>query len=103
MVVHVYSGPNDGGAAGSDASDLVEDGVTRVGFVVSRGVGSAVIRNRVRRRLRHLVRPYVAGFTPGSLVVVRANAAAAGSSWSELAADLEKAVQRVASPVRGRR
>lgn len=30
-------------------------GPTRVGFVVSKAVGNAVVRNRVKRRLRHLV------------------------------------------------
>ena len=30
-------------------------GTTRVGFVVSKKVGNAVTRNRVKRRLRHLV------------------------------------------------
>lgn len=29
--------------------------VTRVGFVVSKKVGNAVTRNRVKRRLRHIV------------------------------------------------
>jgi len=32
---------------------------TRVGFVVSKAVGGAVVRNRVKRRLRALVRPLV--------------------------------------------
>lgn len=44
----------------------------RVGFVVSRAVGSAVTRNRVKRRLRHLA---LAGLplTPrGTNIVVRA-------------------------------
>lgn len=42
-----------------------------VGFVVSKAVGNAVTRNRVKRRLRHLARPLVdqAG---GYQVVVRA-------------------------------
>lgn len=33
-----------------------DDGPTRVGFTVSKKVGNAVERNRVRRRLRELVR-----------------------------------------------
>src|SRR5579859_4059338 len=33
-----------------------EDGAARVGFTVSRHVGNAVERNRVRRRLREMVR-----------------------------------------------
>jgi ribonuclease P protein component len=38
------------------ARDRREDGPVRVGFTVSRKVGNAVERNRVRRRLREVVR-----------------------------------------------
>jgi ribonuclease P protein component len=62
----------------------------RVGFVVSKAVGSAVVRNRVKRRLRHLARARVHLLPPGSLTVVRANPAAAGSR--RLAEDLDAAL-----------
>ena len=52
----------------------------RVGFVVSRAVGPAVTRNRVKRRLRELMRGYLQLLPGGSLLVVRANAAAAHAS-----------------------
>lgn len=45
---------------------------SRVGFVVSKAVGNAVTRNRVRRRLRHLTRALLVATPPGSLLVVRA-------------------------------
>jgi len=52
--------------------------LTRVGFVVSRAVGGAVVRNRVKRRLRALSRPLVmADATQRYHVVVRALPAAA--------------------------
>jgi len=51
--------------------------VTRVGFVVSKAVGGAVVRNRVKRRLRALVRPLVLTTATGCDVVVRALSAAA--------------------------
>ena len=38
------------------ARDRGEDGPVRVGFTVSKKVGNAVERNRVRRRLREVVR-----------------------------------------------
>jgi ribonuclease P protein component len=63
---------------------------TRVGFVVSKAVGSAVVRNRVKRQLRHLTRERMDLLPTGSLVVVRANPAAAGAST--LAADLDSAL-----------
>ena len=59
-----------------------------VGFVVSKKVGSAVTRNRVRRRLRHLARGYLASLPGGSLLVLRAAPAAAGARQADLAADV---------------
>jgi ribonuclease P protein component len=61
----------------------------RVGFVVSRAVGGAVVRNKVRRRLRHLARGYLDSLPGGSLLVVRANPPAAAARQSDLAADLD--------------
>ncbi|HET9995953.1 MAG TPA: ribonuclease P protein component [Nocardioides sp.] len=67
----------------------------RVGFVVSRAVGNAVVRNRVRRRLRHLVRDRLGELPPGAVVVVRALPDAAGASSSELRGDLARCLERV--------
>ena len=67
----------------------------RVGFVVSRAVGSAVTRNRVKRRLRELTRGYLQSLPGGSLLVVRANAAAAHASQADLAADLDSVISRL--------
>jgi ribonuclease P protein component len=67
----------------------------RVGFVVSRAVGIAVLRHRVQRRLRHLCRERLAVLPPGSELVVRALAPAAGATYQELGADLDRCLQRV--------
>jgi ribonuclease P protein component len=67
----------------------------RVGFVVSRAVGSAVTRNRVKRRLRELMRGYLESLPGGSLLVVRANAAAAHANQPDLAADLDLVIRRL--------
>jgi ribonuclease P protein component len=61
----------------------------RVGFVVSKAVGSAVVRNTVRRRLRHLARGYLRLLPGGSLLVVRAAPRAATACQADLAADLD--------------
>lgn len=45
-----------GAAFAVQARRRAEDGPARVGFTVSRQVGNAVERNRVRRRLREMVR-----------------------------------------------
>jgi len=61
----------------------------KVGFIVSRAVGSAVVRNRVKRRLRELVRRRLASLPGGCLLVLRAYPAAAGARQADLAADLD--------------
>jgi ribonuclease P protein component len=60
-----------------------------VGFIVSRSVGGAVVRNRVRRRLRHLARGYLDSLPGGSLLVLRAHPRAAIASQADLAAELD--------------
>ncbi|MFG3706815.1 ribonuclease P protein component [Micromonospora sp. NPDC047670] len=74
----------------------------RAGFVVSKAVGNAVVRNRVRRRLRHLVRERLAELPSGSTLVVRALPAAAEASYPRLGADLDAAIAAARAP-RGRR
>ena len=61
----------------------------RAGFVVSRAVGGAVVRNKVRRRLRALMSGHMESLPQGSLLVVRANPRAATARQSDLAADLD--------------
>jgi ribonuclease P protein component len=65
------------------------DEPARIGFVVSRAVGGAVVRNKVRRRLRHLTRGYLDSLPGGSLLVVRANPPAAAARQADLAAELD--------------
>ena len=65
------------------------DEPARVGFVVSRAVGNAVTRNKVRRRLRHIARGYLNFLPGGSLLVVRANPPAAAARQSDLAAEFD--------------
>jgi ribonuclease P protein component len=70
----------------------------RAGFVVSRAVGGAVTRNKVRRRLRHLVRSRLASLPPGARLVVRALPAAASASYQVLGADLDAALATARAP-----
>ncbi len=67
----------------------------QVGFVVSKAVGNAVIRNRVKRRLRHLCGEQLDGLPGSGALVVRALPAAATATSEELRADLVRCLQRV--------
>ncbi len=72
------------------------EGPVEVGFVVSRRVGPAVVRNRVKRRLRALLRERVDAVPPGTHLVVRAHPSAAQATSAELADDLDSALSTVA-------
>lgn len=67
----------------------------RVGFVVSKAVGSAVVRNRTKRRLRALVHQRLDRIPLGTDLVIRANPPAAQASSPELGADLDALLARV--------
>lgn len=81
-----------GGAAGLPGPPV------HAGFVVSRAVGGAVIRNKVRRRLRHLVAERLDRLPPGAILVVRALPAAAGCPYRQLGADLDAAIAAARGP-----
>ncbi len=66
----------------------------RAGFIVSRSVGGAVVRNRVKRRLRALTAARLDRLPPGSRLVVRALPPAANASSPDLAAALDRALDR---------
>lgn len=70
----------------------------RVGFVVSKAVGNAVVRNRTKRRLRAAVASQLTGIPTGVDVVVRAQPDAARATFAELSDSLEpllhKAIRR---------
>ena len=74
----------------------------RAGFVVSKAVGNAVVRNKVRRRLRHLVRPRLSSLPAGASLVVRALPASASATFEKLSADFDAALAAAQSSRRRR-
>ena len=58
----------------------------RVAYAVGKGVGGAVTRNRVRRRLRAAVTHHRSRLEPGRAYLLGASPAAAGVSFAELEA-----------------
>ena len=80
------------------ARDRREDGPVRVGFTVSKKVGNAVERNRVRRRLREVVRlAPPAGMRPGYDYVLIGRRSALDLPFDRLIEDFERALRRVHS------
>jgi ribonuclease P protein component len=64
--------------------EVENSGPSRAGFVVSRRVGSAVIRNRVRRRLREVVRRHQHELRLNFWIVLIARREAANASYRAL-------------------
>lgn len=91
LVVHLrsHTGDTDPHAAGGD------DSPARAGFVVSKAIGNAVVRNHVKRRLRHLMRDRLGLLPAGSLVVVRALPGAGEADHDGLVRDLDTALRRL--------
>lgn len=80
LVVHLRTGSPEGPAA------------ALVGLVVSKAVGNAVTRNRVKRRLRGLLSTRIKELGAGDKLVVRALAPASAASSAELSEDLDRAL-----------
>ncbi len=58
--------------------------VSRLGFTVSTKLGHAVVRNRIRRRLREIYRAEEAELKPGYDLVIVARSAAVEADFSTL-------------------
>jgi ribonuclease P protein component len=67
-----------------NATAVENSGLGRVGFITSRRLGSAVVRNRVRRRLREIVRQHQHDLRQGFWIVLIARRGAAKASYRAL-------------------
>ena len=90
LVVHLLV-PDPASAPADDALPAPPT----VGFVVSKAVGNAVVRNRVKRRLRHLVAQRLDRLPAGGVLIVRAQPAAATATTAFLSADLDACLTKV--------
>lgn len=70
-------------------------GTARAGFIVNKGVGTAVIRNKVKRRLRHIAAERLGDWPADIDVVVRALPQSCRADFSQLASDVDAAVAAI--------
>lgn len=87
LVAHLLVPTSGTGSSGTEPP--------RIGFVVSRAVGNAVVRNRVKRRLRHLAREHVSSLPGAAVLVVRALPAAGTARADLLGADLAHCLDKL--------
>lgn len=71
-----------------------ESHAVRVGFVVSKAVGNAVTRNRVKRRLRAIVHNRLTVMHPG-IYVIRAFPQAATATYHHLERDVDTGLSKL--------
>ena len=69
-----------------------EQPLTRYAFAISKRVGNAVVRNRVKRRLREILR--LSGLTEGYDIVIVARPAAAEADFQSLRTELMMLLKR---------
>lgn len=74
-----------------------DDDQVRFGFIVAKTVGNAVVRNTVRRRLKHVCHEMLATVPPGTDVVIRALPGSPDVPWSTLLTDISGVVDKVVS------
>ncbi len=73
------------------------EGPSRFGFIVSRQVGSAVVRNTVRRRLKAVCAQSLSVVRPGSDIVIRALPSAATATFQDLRVEVTRCLERRAA------
>ena len=73
-------------------------GVSRFGWSIKKALGSAVKRNRIRRRLRETIRLHRQEIAPGWDIVIHPRSSAATAKFLALAAELLALLPRTAKP-----
>lgn len=77
------------------ALDTVDDSGPRIGLVVAKSVGNAVVRHRVSRRLRHVARTVLDDLDSRDRLVIRALPNSARAASPDLERQLRDGVARV--------
>lgn len=72
-----------------------DDPAPRAGYTVTKKIGNSVIRNRLKRRLREVVRHGLANAVPGADHVLIGRAPGLTRPFADLQADLARALKRL--------
>jgi ribonuclease P protein component len=92
VVVHLLPSSS---IVGDERLPAVRVGGPRFGLIVSKAVGTAVVRHRVARRLRHMCAGLIDELPDGVDVVIRALPGAAAASSAELERQVRAALRRL--------
>jgi ribonuclease P protein component len=71
---------------------------SRFGWSIKKALGSAVRRNRIRRRLREILRLHRQEIAPGWDIVIHPRSSAATADFSALTQELLKLIPRASTP-----
>jgi len=74
-----------------------EPRAARFGFIVSKAVGNAVVRNTVRRRLKAICAEALPDVREGADVVIRALPSSATATYQDLRAEVTRCLARRAA------
>jgi ribonuclease P protein component len=66
----------------------------KIGFTIPRAVGKAVVRNRIRRRVREAVRFYLDRMNPEWSIVINPRRKAFDAPMTELKREVERLIAR---------
>jgi ribonuclease P protein component len=72
--------------------------LSRFGWSIKKALGTAVRRNRIRRRLREILRLHRQEISPGWDIVIHPRSSAATADFSALMTDLLKLLPRAQTP-----
>jgi ribonuclease P protein component len=69
--------------------------LNRFGFSIKKALGGAVVRNRIRRRLREMVRCHRQEISPGWDIVIHPKSSVAKAPFAALATDLVRLLKQL--------
>lgn len=95
LLLHIATrdAPDPHGNGDHTAAAALADPV-KIGFIVSKAVGNAVVRNRTKRRLRHIVGDRLDELDSAAGVVVRALPHSSTATFAQLSDDFDRILKK---------